>query len=145
MAPNTARRPPRASSDPPRPRAAVPRTNREATLSGPRGTGTPKLPRRTRSYTRRRSPDRSVRGATRGIRRAGAEAVDLVEVAAGRLDGFWELTLAPWDVAAGGVLIREAGGVVTTLDGSPDVLQHGSIVAGNPSLHKWLMDLLRSA
>jgi myo-inositol-1(or 4)-monophosphatase len=87
----------------------------------------------------------AVMGATSGIRRAGAAALDLVAVAAGRLDCFWELTLAPWDVAAGVVLVREAGGLVTTLDGSPDVLQHGSIVAGNPTLHHWLMDLLRSA
>src|SRR5207247_1565677 len=78
----------------------------------------------------------AIMGATSGIRRAGAAALDLVDVAAGRLDCFWELTLAPWDVAAG---------VVTTLDGSTDVLQHGSVVAGNPGLHKWLMDLLRSA
>jgi myo-inositol-1(or 4)-monophosphatase len=87
----------------------------------------------------------AVMGATSGIRRAGAAALDLVDVAAGRLDGFWELTLAPWDVAAGVVLVREAGGVVTTLDGSPDVLQHGSIVAGNPVLHRWLLDLVQAA
>jgi myo-inositol-1(or 4)-monophosphatase len=87
----------------------------------------------------------AVMGATSGIRRAGAAALDLVDVAAGRLDCFWELTLAPWDVAAGVVLVREAGGVVTTLDGSPDVLQHGSIVAGNPVLHRWLRDLVRAA
>ena len=87
----------------------------------------------------------SVMGATSGIRRAGAAALDLVDVAAGRLDCFWELTLAPWDVAAGVVLVREAGGVVTTLDGSPDVLQHGSIVAGNPVLHRWLLDLVKAA
>jgi len=87
----------------------------------------------------------AVMGATSGIRRAGAAALDLVDVAAGRLDCFWELTLAPWDVAAGVVLVREAGGVVTTLDGSPDVLQHGSVVAGNPALHKWLIDLVRNA
>jgi len=87
----------------------------------------------------------AVMGATSGIRRAGAAALDLTDVAAGRLDGFWELTLAPWDVAAGVVLIREAGGSVTTLDGSDDVLRQGSLVAGNPVLHKWLLDLLRSA
>jgi myo-inositol-1(or 4)-monophosphatase len=87
----------------------------------------------------------AVMGATSGIRRAGAAALDLTDVAAGRLDCFWELTLAPWDVAAGVVLVREAGGVVTTLDGSPDVLQHGSVVAGNPTLHRWLLDLVRSA
>ncbi len=87
----------------------------------------------------------AVMGATSGIRRAGAAALDLVDVAAGRLDCFWELTLAPWDVAAGVVLVREAGGIVTTLDGSDDVLQHGSLVAGNPLLHHWLMGVLRSA
>ena len=86
----------------------------------------------------------AVMGATSGIRRAGAAALDLADVAAGRLDCFWELSLAPWDVAAGVLLVREAGGVVTTVDGSPDVVRHGSIVAGNPTLHHWLMDLLRS-
>ena len=85
----------------------------------------------------------AVIGATSGIRRAGSAALDLADVAAGRLDCFWELRLAPWDVAAGVVLVREAGGTVTTLEGSPDVLQHGSVVAGNPVLHRWLSDLLR--
>jgi len=80
---------------------------------------------------------------TSGIRRAGAAALDLADVAAGRLDVFWELSLAPWDVAAGVVLVREAGGRVTRLDGSEDVLDHGAIAAGNPALHRWLIDLLR--
>jgi myo-inositol-1(or 4)-monophosphatase len=84
----------------------------------------------------------AVMGVSSGIRRAGSAALDLVDVAAGRLDCFWELTLAPWDVAAGALLVREAGGRVTTLDGSADVLQHGSVVAGNPALHRWLLDLL---
>lgn len=83
-----------------------------------------------------------VLGASSGIRRAGAAALDLADVTAGRLDVFWELTLAPWDVAAGVVLVREAGGIVTTLDGNPEVLGGGSVVAGNPKLHRWLMDLL---
>ncbi|HKW40918.1 MAG TPA: inositol monophosphatase family protein [Gemmatimonadales bacterium] len=87
----------------------------------------------------------AVIGATSGIRRAGAAALDLVDVAAGRLDCFWELTLAAWDVAAGVLLVREAGGLVTTLEGSSDVLQHGSVVAGNPALHGWLVELLRDA
>jgi myo-inositol-1(or 4)-monophosphatase len=86
----------------------------------------------------------AVMGGASGVRRAGAAALDLVDVAAGRFDAFWELSLAPWDVAAGVVLVREAGGVVTTLDGSDDVLQHGSIVAGNPTLHRWLLDLLKA-
>ena len=84
----------------------------------------------------------AVMGATSGVRRAGAAALDLVDVAAGRLDCFWELTLAPWDVAAGVLLVHEAGGVVTTLDGSPDVLQHGSVVAGNAALQGWLRRLV---
>jgi myo-inositol-1(or 4)-monophosphatase len=84
----------------------------------------------------------AVMGATSGIRRAGSAALDLADVAAGRFDAFWELTLAPWDIAAGVVLIREAGGSVTALDGSADVLRHGSVVAGNPAMHAWLLDLL---
>jgi myo-inositol-1(or 4)-monophosphatase len=82
---------------------------------------------------------------TSGIRRAGSAALDLADVAAGRFDAFWELHLAPWDVAAGVMLIREAGGVVTTLEGGDDVLRHGSIVAGNPTLHRWLIDMLGKA
>jgi myo-inositol-1(or 4)-monophosphatase len=87
----------------------------------------------------------TVIGVTSGIRRAGAAALDLADVAAGRLDLFWELRLAPWDVAAGVVPIREAGGIVTTLDGSADVLGGGSIVAGNAALHHWLLGTLNKA
>jgi myo-inositol-1(or 4)-monophosphatase len=87
----------------------------------------------------------AVMGASSGIRRAGAAALDLADVAAGRLDAFWELTLAPWDVAAGVVLIREAGGIVTNLAGEDDVLSGGSIVAGNPTLHAWLIELVSRA
>jgi myo-inositol-1(or 4)-monophosphatase len=88
----------------------------------------------------------AVIGAASGVRRAGAAALDLADVAAGRLDGFWELQLAPWDIAAGTLLIREAGGIVTRPDGAADVLSgagNGSIVAGNATIHKWLIDLLR--
>lgn len=87
----------------------------------------------------------AVTRAASGIRRAGSAALDLADVAAGRFDAFWEQALAPWDVAAGVLLVREAGGLVTTLDGAEDVLGHGSIVAGNPTMHPWLMDLLRKA
>ena len=89
----------------------------------------------------------AVLGATSGIRRAGSAALDLADVAAGRLDAFWELHLAPWDVAAGTLLIREAGGVITRPDGAADVLsgaQNGAVVAGNAALHRWLLDLLRT-
>jgi myo-inositol-1(or 4)-monophosphatase len=89
----------------------------------------------------------AVIGASSGIRRAGSAALDLADVAAGRLDAFWELHLSPWDVAAGALLIREAGGVITRPDGAADVLsgqQNGAIVAGNAALHRWLLDLLRT-
>jgi myo-inositol-1(or 4)-monophosphatase len=84
-------------------------------------------------------------GTTSGVRRAGSAALDLADVAAGRLDGFWEQTLAPWDVAAGALLIREAGGVITRPDGAADVVGHGAIVAGNPKMHAWLMGVLQEA
>lgn len=77
-----------------------------------------------------------------GVRRAGAAALDLCHLADGRFDGFWELWLAPWDIAAGVVIVREAGGVVTTLAGDPDVRAGGAIVGGNPSIHARLMELL---
>lgn len=86
----------------------------------------------------------AVMSTTSGIRRAGAAALDLADVAMGRLDLFWELTLAPWDVAAGVLLIREAGGIVTTLAGAEDVLGGGSIVAGNAALHGWLLNVLNT-
>jgi myo-inositol-1(or 4)-monophosphatase len=83
--------------------------------------------------------------STSGVRRAGSAALDLCSVASGWFDGFWELTLAPWDVAAGALIVREAGGLVTRLDGSPDVLGHGSILAGNPVIHRTLGELLHAA
>ncbi|MFN2570207.1 MAG: inositol monophosphatase [Gemmatimonadales bacterium] len=88
----------------------------------------------------------AVVGSTSGVRRAGAAALDLADVAAGRLDAFWELHLSPWDIAAGALLIREAGGIITRPDGATDVLSpdhNGSIVAGNAAMHRWLLDLLR--
>src|SRR5207247_7192380 len=78
----------------------------------------------------------AIMGATSGIRRAGAAALDLVDVAAGRLDCFWELTLAPWDVAAGVVLVREAGGVVAPRDGAAGGLEARSAGRGRPGVDK---------
>ena len=83
--------------------------------------------------------------STSGVRRAGSAALDLCHVATGWFDGFWELDLAPWDVAAGTLIVREAGGLVTRLDGSSDVLGQGSLLAGNPSVHAALGDMMRSA
>lgn len=79
---------------------------------------------------------------TSGVRRAGSAALDLADVAAGRLDGFWELSLAPWDVAAGVLLVREAGGVVTDLEGREAGMAHGPIVAGNPTMQRWLLEMV---
>jgi len=70
-----------------------------------------------------------------GIRRAGAAVLDLAHVAAGRLDGFWELALRPWDIAAGAVLVREAGGVVSDFFGGDTFLRAGNIAAGPPPVH----------
>ena len=74
-----------------------------------------------------------------GVRRAGSAALDLAYVAAGRLDGFWELGLAPWDMAAGSLLIQEAGGLVADLDGESDFLATGRIVGGNPKVFAQLL------
>jgi len=84
--------------------------------------------------------DRVMRG-TAGVRRAGSAAIDLASVASGRFDGFWELDLAPWDVAAGILLVREAGGVVTSLSGKEAEVNFGGFVAGNRAMHAWLMTI----
>lgn len=85
--------------------------------------------------------DRVMRG-TAGIRRAGSAALDLSNVACGRFDGFWELDLAPWDVAAGILIVREAGGPITDLAGREAAINFGAFVAGNPAIHKWLLETL---
>ena len=87
----------------------------------------------------------AVMRATAGIRRCGAAALDLAGVACGRFDAFWELRLNAWDMAAGALLIREAGGVVTTADGEPCPVAETSLVCGNPTMHAWLLDTLRAA
>src|SRR5687767_3953693 len=74
-----------------------------------------------------------------GIRRAGSAALDLASVACGRFDGFWELRLAPWDIAAGLLLVREAGGRVTDLEGCDISVASGPVVASNSLLHEWLL------
>jgi myo-inositol-1(or 4)-monophosphatase len=81
--------------------------------------------------------------ATSGIRRAGAAALDLADVACGRYEAFWELRLHPWDMAAGVLLVLEAGGVVTTMEGGPCPVAETSIVAGSPAMHAWLLDKVR--
>lgn len=81
--------------------------------------------------------------AQAGLRRAGSAALDLASVACGRFDAFWELRLAPWDIAAGLLLVREAGGRVTDLEGRDIVPASGPVVASNGLLHQWLLESLR--
>jgi len=80
-----------------------------------------------------------------GLRRTGAASIDLAWVASGRFDGFWERDLSPWDMAAGIVILQEAGGFVTDLDGGPDMLTKGHIVIANPDLQPQILKLLKSA
>ena len=82
--------------------------------------------------------------AVSGVRRAGAAALDLASVASGRFDAFWEPMLAPWDIAAGMLLVREAGGVVTDMHGAPGAVAHTGLVAGNPKMHAWLLTNLNA-
>jgi myo-inositol-1(or 4)-monophosphatase len=79
----------------------------------------------------------------RGIRRMGSAALDLCMVACGSLDGFWEQGLKPWDMAAGVVILREAGGTVTCIDGSPFDLERGDIIASNARVHEELQGCMR--
>jgi myo-inositol-1(or 4)-monophosphatase len=86
---------------------------------------------------------RNVMGECAGVRRMGAAALDLAYVAAGRLDGFWEKPLSPWDIAAGIVLIREAGGYVSDMAGGADMFGRHDIVVGNEYIHKGMLELLK--
>jgi len=79
------------------------------------------------------------------IRRLGAAAIDLAMVAAGRFDGYWERGIQSWDVAAGVMLVREAGGFVTDLSGGQDILAKGEVCAGNEAIHRLLLDVMRKA
>ena len=85
---------------------------------------------------------RHVMGEVAGMRRLGSAALDLAYVAAGRFDGFWERDLSPWDLAAGILLIREAGGYATDLTGGSAMLDAGTIVAGNEYIHKALSEVV---
>ena len=84
-----------------------------------------------------------VMAATSGVRRLGAAALDLAYVAAGRYDGFWELGLFPWDIAAGLLLVREAGGFVSDLAGGQAMMASGDVLAANQHLHLPLAALIR--
>ncbi len=86
---------------------------------------------------------RAVMAATAGVRRQGAASLDLAYVAAGRVDGFWENGLKPWDIAAGIILIKEAGGYITDMTGGSRMLSNGDVVAANARTHHRLLQLVR--
>jgi len=88
---------------------------------------------------------RDVMTKTAGVRRFGAAALDLAYVAAGRYDGYWEHALKPWDIAAGILMVREAGGFITDLEGRDKMMESGDILAANEGIHKPLQDLLQGA
>lgn len=81
--------------------------------------------------------------ATQGVRRLGSASLDLAYVAAGRFDGYWETVLNPWDFAAGALLVEEAGGRVSSLDGAPLTMASRSVLASNGRLHEALVEALR--
>jgi myo-inositol-1(or 4)-monophosphatase len=80
---------------------------------------------------------------TLGVRRDGSAALDLACVASGRIEGYWEEGLSPWDTAAGALLVQEAGGLVTDFSGSSFNFFKGELIAAHPALHKWLMDRIK--
>jgi myo-inositol-1(or 4)-monophosphatase len=86
---------------------------------------------------------KNVTRSSMAIRRPGAAALDLAWTAAGRVDAFWEIGLSPWDMAAGALLVREAGGLVGDLDGEDNFLDKGEIVAGNPKVFNSLLQALK--
>jgi len=80
--------------------------------------------------------------STAGIRRAGSAALDLAYVACGRVDGYWEFNLKPWDIAAGALIVKEAGGLATDFKGGEDFLTSGNIMTANPKLYKEMAQTL---
>lgn len=107
------------------------------------GTGIPYKNRREECIPNYMNSLQAVSEQTAGIRRGGASALDLAYVAAGRLDGFWEIGLNKWDIAAGILLIREAGGLVADFNGGNDFMETGNIVAGNPKCLKALLQTVQ--
>ena len=86
----------------------------------------------------------AIMASSAGVRRCGAAALDLAWTAAGRFDGFWERNLRAWDIAAGIVILREAGGYVSDTDGRDLMLKSGNVVAGNEAIHRKLLKLLKN-
>lgn len=108
-------------------------------------TGIPYMARGTDAERERSLAEvKAVVSRTSGIRRCGAASLDLAYTAAGRFDAFWERGLNAWDIAAGILLVKEAGGLVTNLDGSSDPFSNGDVLAANETLHPLLMKLVQN-
>jgi myo-inositol-1(or 4)-monophosphatase len=108
-------------------------------------TGAPRIGHDEEHHARFRAQIRDVMVATAAVRRFGAASLDLAWVAAGRFDGFWEEALSSWDMAAGLLLVKEAGGVATDMTGGERMLTLGHILAANEQLHPQLLKLLKAA
>ena len=108
------------------------------------GCGVPHLGK-SREHPRFRAELAEVMTSVVNVRRLGAAALDLAYVAAGRLDGFWERGLQSWDLAAGALLVREAGGYVSGCDGEENFLETGAICCGNEFVQRQLLDMLKCA
>lgn len=117
------------------------RVSKQLQLSGAMlGTG---FTMRNEALTKRYFPTlEAVFGKCAGLRRTGSAALDLAYVASGRLDGFWEFGLKPWDLAAGALLVQEAGGMVADPFGGENFLKNGDIIAGNPKVFKSLLQTI---
>ncbi len=118
------------------------RVSKLASLDGALlGTGIPFKERQTEHLPAYTKSLATLAGCCAGIRRAGAAALDLAYVAAGRLDAFWEIGLAPWDIAAGSLLVREAGGLIGDFKGGAGYMESGNIVCGNPKCFKAVLQV----
>jgi myo-inositol-1(or 4)-monophosphatase len=109
------------------------------------GCGIPHLGKAAEYHSKFKAEFAAVMARASNLRRLGAAALDLCFVAAGSYDGFWERGLKPWDMAAGVLIVREAGGFVTDADGGQDFLSKGSVCAGNEAIHSQLLALIRAA
>ncbi len=118
------------------------RANLETALIG---TGIPFLERQAAYLPSYAEVLKTLAGGSAGIRRAGAASLDLAYVAAGRLDAFWEPGLSAWDIAAGGLLIREAGGLLSDFNGDAGYMDSGNVVAGNPKCFKAVLQVVKPA
>ena len=85
----------------------------------------------------------AIQNKVAGLRRFGAASLDLAFVAAGRLDGYWERNLQPWDIAAGQIMVREAGGIISGMEGDDDPLKTGHVICGNEYVHGELVKILK--